>query len=179
MSKFVFALALALAVAYAATNASAAGDVSAPRLSRIASAFVPNTRVTVHAFGCAGRVRACTDMTAGMEQSFEDGSHLIQLAPDVAKALRSIRVAAPPYPRSSTGEAIFTLAHEIGHASGNHSEMDGLWEEARADCYAAKHWRSIAARLGFKRSQLPALARQIDGGIGAGKCWGPYAGGGL
>lgn len=157
----------------AAAKAATTPDRPDAKLTKIAARYAGNVRVVVHQFGCPGPVRSCTDMTAGEEYTFEDGSKLIQLAPDVARALHTRRVIEPEYPRSNTGQAVFTFAHEIGHGTGT---KVGTWEEARADCYAAKHWRQVARALGFTSAQLPALARQIDGGIGAGKCWGPYAG---
>lgn len=171
--SYPFVLAAVLAFAFVATNARAAQDVRQPRLTRIASSYVPRTLVVAHAFGCSGPVRACTDMTAGEATAFEDGSKLIQLAPDVAARLRSTRVVEPDYPLSSTGQAVFTLAHELGHLA---SPAAGQWEEAKADCWAASHWRGLARRLGYSARQLPVLARQIDGGVGAGTCWGPQAG---
>jgi len=163
-----FVLAAVLAFAFIATNgaAQASSDVTQPRLSRIASALVGSrVRVVSHAFGCPGRVRGCTNMTAGEAYAFEDGSKLIQLAPDVAARLRSTAIVPWRYPASSTGEAIFTLAHEIGHLT---SPNVGEFEEAKADCYAARTWRGLALRLGFSKAQLPALSRQVFG-----RCWGP------
>ena len=161
-----FVLAVVLAGAFLATNAHASADVKQPRLTRIASALVGGpVLVTSHAFGCPGPVRGCTDMTAGEAYAFEDGSKLIQLAPDVAARLRSTRIVPWRYPASSTGDAIFTLAHEIGHLK---TPNIGEFEEAKADCYAARTWRGLALRLGFSKAQLPALARQVTG-----SCWGP------
>lgn len=42
------------------------------------------------------------------------------------------------------GYAAFTLAHELGHASG-------LVDEAQADCYGAKHAAAVAYLLGLRR----------------------------
>jgi len=164
--SYPFVLACVLAFAFMATNAHASADVKQPRLSRIASALVGSrVVVTRHAFGCPGPVRGCTNMTAGEAYAFEDGSKLIQLAPDVVARLKSTRIVPWLYPESSTGEAIFTFAHEIGHLT---SPNVGEFEEAKADCYAARTWRGLALRLGFKKTQLPALARQVTG-----RCWGP------
>lgn len=156
-------LVAAVAAAFVA-NAHAAADVKQPRLTKIASAVLgAPVLVTSHRFGCAGPVRGCTDMTAGEAHEFEDGSRLIQLAPDIVARLKSTRIAAPEYPAASTGEAVFVFAHEIGHL-----KLPGGDSEAKADCYAARAWRGLALRLGFSRSQLPALARQVHG-----SCWGP------
>lgn len=166
-----FILAAVLAAAFLATNGAAhaaAPDVRQERLTRIASKVLGGrVLVTSHAFGCPGLpVRRCTDMTAGEAYAFEDGSRLIQLAPDIVRALNTRRILPWTYGvQSSTGDAIFTLAHEIGHLK---SPNIGEWEEAKADCYAARTWRGLALRLGFNRSQLPALARQVTG-----SCWGP------
>lgn len=159
-----FILAAALAAAFVVTNGHAASDVRQPRLTKVASAVLgAPVSVTSHAFGCAGKVRACTNMTAGEAVVFEDGSRLIQLAPDIVARLKSTRIAAPEYPAASTGEAVFVFAHEIGHL-----KLPGGGSEAQADCYAARTWRGLALRLGFSRSQLPTLARQVHG-----SCWRP------
>jgi len=164
-----FILAAVLAYAFVATNASAAPDVREAKLSRIASQLLRrDVLVTTHQFGCPGRVRGCTDMTAGEAFEFEDGSLLIQLAPDVSRALKNPRSIIPwRYPEASSGDAVFTFAHEIGHLA---SKNIGEWEEAKADCAASRTWRRVALRLGFTRSQLPALSKQIHG-----SCWGPTA----
>ncbi len=164
--SYPFVLAVVLAFAFMATNTHAATDVREPRLTRIASALLgERVLVTRHAFGCPGPVRGCTNMTAGEAYAFEDGSKLIQLAPDVVARLKSTRIVPWRYPASSTGDAIFTLAHEIGHLK---TPNIGEFEEAKADCYAARSWRRLALRLGFSKAQLPALKAQITG-----SCWGP------
>lgn len=171
--SFPFVLAAVLAYAFMATNGTAHGatrpDVKEVRLSRIASDILGRkVTVTTHQFGCPGRVRGCTDMTAGEAFAFEDGSLLIQLAPDVSKAIKDPRRILPwRYPLSSSGDAVFTFAHEIGHLA---SRNVGEFEEAKADCYGSRTWRRVALRLGFKAAQLPALASQIHG-----SCWGPTA----
>lgn len=160
-------LAVALGVnAYAAPSYQ---DARLPALSRVASQLAGRHVVVVrHNFGPGS--------PAGEARLFEDGSAWIGLAPAQARTLSyRPRIVAPEYPRPTTAEALLTLAHEIGHVQG--TPDPGQWEESRADCYAARHWRTVALRVGFTRSQLPALARQMDVGPPVGSladCWGPY-----
>lgn len=151
-----------VAIALFAAKATAAPDVRAPALSRIASGYVAGgANVYAHRFG---------DMTAG--EALRPST--ILLAPDIVSALRQApRIVSPRYPLSDSGNAVFTLAHEIGHLVGRPA---GQWEEARADCWAAAHWRTIARQVGYRPAQIDRLARQIDGGVGGGRCWGPQAG---
>lgn len=150
-----------LAAMIVTAPATAASDVRAPALSRVASSYVAGANVYSHRFG---------DMTAG--EAMRPGT--ILLAPDLVAALRAApRIITPSYPRMNSGQAVFTLAHEIGHLTGRDASQ---WEEARADCWAAARWRTVARQVGLRQSQLAVLARQIDMGVGAGKCWGPQAG---
>ncbi len=81
---------------------------------------------------------------------------IIALSGDTCRALRSL-VVAPPYPRSSTGEAVFTLAHEAGHLV----TPGGTMAESQADCYAARTWKRYARALGYDASKLTT----------SGECW--------
>jgi hypothetical protein len=53
------------------------------------------------------------------------------------------------------GYAAFTIAHELGHASG-------LIGEPEADCYGARHASAVAYLLGLHRDGLRARSR-VDG----------------
>ena len=92
-----------LAAMIVTAPATAASDVRAPALSRVASSYVAEANVYSHRFG---------DMTAG--EAMRPGT--ILLAPDLVAALRAApRIITPSYPRMNSGQAVFTLAHEIGH----------------------------------------------------------------
>ena len=84
----------------------------------------------------------------------------VVLAPDVCAALRQApHVLAGAYPRVSSGEAVFILAHEAGHLVRSTGED----AESQADCYAATHWRSYARALGYTKGGQSLLAQQIEG----------------
>lgn len=161
-------LSLALMVTSTATGAADYRDQRLPAFSAVASKLAGKRVVVVsHNFGPGS--------PAGEARLYEDGSAWIGLAPSYARTLLVRgKVIAPEYPRPSTGEAILTLAHEIGHVQGRPDP--GQWEEARADCYAASHWRLVAARLGYTPGQIKALDRQlVVPGVGhLAECWGPY-----
>ena len=53
------------------------------------------------------------------------------------------------------GYAVFTLAHELGHASG-------IFDEDAADCYGAGHAAQVAYLLGL-RKRASFLALRADG----------------
>lgn len=161
MSKIVFTLAAVLALAFVASNGAAHARTS-PGWGEITRA--PNlTRIVRHLTRPGAVVYCATRNPSGNAGEAVKATREIVLAPDVCAALRAApRIVTPAYPRVESGFAVFTLAHEAGHLVRSTDE----WAESQADCYAAGHWRGYALALGFKRSQLPALAKQVYG-----ECW--------
>jgi hypothetical protein len=94
-----------------------------------------------------------------------DAGWRITLAPDECGALAaSPRVLSPRYPSASSGEAVFTFAHEVGHVVDGPNP--GVMAESHADCYAARHFTSAALLVGYARSDLSALRAQAPL-----RCW--------
>lgn len=159
MRKYIwaspFVLAAVLALQFAVSNGHASARFE----------FAPSlTRVVQEQTGRADARVFCGLKMLGTAGLAEKATGHIWLANDICAALRSApKVIEPPYPKSSSGFAVFTLAHEAGHLV---QSTDGLVAEAEADCYAARTWRKFALAVGFPRVALPVLRKQT-----LGDCW--------
>lgn len=122
------------------------------------------TRTVANLTGREDARVSCVRLGGGVAGEAVKATGRIVLALDVCRALRAApRITAPPYPNVNAGFAVFVLAHEAGHLVRGTGEM----AESQADCYAAAHWPQYALAVGFTRSQLPALRRQV----GMSGCW--------
>ena len=139
-------IAAAAATLALAATASSAPSPSRPALSRVATALA----------GTSARVGCANLWNEGWWGYAVYGTGEIKLDLRICQTLAERpRVLSRPWPTASSGQAVFTLAHEAAHVRGH-------LDEERADCFALRNTGRAALLLGFRRSDLPRLEAQAS-----------------